>query len=331
MQYWNQNEVTNALEPWFQDNDRAIPTGQDLVLGSGTVLSCRWQAGKCTIPRIGFAISRSIAASRWQTYAHRPMKRPDSPDKQARGIDMHKQNKQEEPGSTVPWVAPCSPHSSMKTHEKKRYSKMYGKPNSAQTASAGWLQSWLQGDSNTRHTSKVHHDMNNATPCVIVLAEAKLSDARQDRVSSRNTYQCSTAASWATTIVVHNSLTSHDSVELIHHNPAAKSHLKSLIMRPLEGDCLTVWGVYLASDDPRRREELYQVIQHAMSSENDKASHAGLPLPYTIMAGDMNAALCNQCVQRLDTKDAKQKECTKSLHQVMQTMHQSWPKDHSPA
>ena len=28
-----------------------------------------------------------------------------------------------------------------------------------------------------------------------------------------------------------------------------------------------------------------------MSSEDKKASHAGLPLPYNIIAGDMNAAL----------------------------------------
>ncbi len=51
---------------------------------------------------------------------------------------------------------------------------------------------------------------------------------------------------------------------------------------------LTIWGVYLPSDDLRKREKLYQVIQDAMSRENDKTSHAGLPLPYNIMAGDMN-------------------------------------------
>jgi len=47
-----------------------------------------------------------------------------------------------------------------------------------------------------------------------------------------------------------------------------------------------IWGVYLPSDDLRKREELHEVIQDAMSSENDKASHTGLQLPYKIMAGD---------------------------------------------
>lgn len=37
--------------------------------------------------------------------------------------------------------------------------------------------------------------------------------------------------------------------------------------------------------------ELYQVIKDAMRSEDSKASHASLPLPYNIVGGDMNAAL----------------------------------------
>jgi len=98
-------------------------------------------------------------------------------------------------------------------------------------------------------------------------------------------------------IVVHKSLTSQNSLELIDHNhPAAKSHLKTLRIKPPGSDCLTIWGVYLPSDDLHKREELYQVIQDAISSENDKASHADLPLPYNIMAGDMNAALFKQDV-----------------------------------
>ncbi len=59
-----------------------------------------------------------------------------------------------------------------------------------------------------------------------------------------------------------------------------------------------MWGVYLPSDDLQKREELREVIQDTMSSENDKASHAGLPLPCNIMAGDMKAALFEQNVQR---------------------------------
>ncbi len=95
----------------------------------------------------------------------------------------------------------------------------------------------------------------------------------------------------------------------------------------MEGDCLTVWEVCLPSNDSRKGQDLHQVSQDAMRSENDKASHAGLPLPYSIMAGDMNAALCNQDVQ------INKLDMTKTVYQnrVMQTRHQSWPKYHSPA
>ena len=47
MQYWSQNEVTNTFESWFQDNNRTIPA--DKILGSITMLSCKWQTGKCQI------------------------------------------------------------------------------------------------------------------------------------------------------------------------------------------------------------------------------------------------------------------------------------------
>ena len=68
---------------------------------------------------------------------------------------------------------------------------------------------------------------------------------------------------------------------------------------------MTIWGVYLPSDDLHKREVLYQVITDSMSSEDKKASLAGLPMPYNIIAGDMNAALFKQDVQRAkpDTKD----------------------------
>ncbi len=87
-----------------------------------------------------------------------------------------------------------------------------------------------------------------------------------------------------------------------------------------------VWGVYLPSDDLRNREEQHEVIQDAMSSENDKASHAGLQLPYKIMAGDMNAALFKQDVQRtkVDIKDAEHQEVIKDLH-----LHTTDPDKHT--
>ena len=54
---------------------------------------------------------------------------------------------------------------------------------------------------------------------------------------------------------------------------------------------------------------MYQVIQDAMRSERQEASHAGLPQPYNIIAGDMNAALFKEDVQRtkLNIKDKHQK------------------------
>jgi len=123
-----------------------------------------------------------------------------------------------------------------------------------------------------------------------VLPETKLTDARQDRVffqehlpgyalfhsctQSNNSGHCRTG-SGGVAIAVHKSLTSQNSVELIRHK-----------------------GLSLASDHLQKREELYQVIQDAVSSENNKASHAGLPLPCNIMAGDMKAALFEQNVQR---------------------------------
>ena len=73
---------------------------------------------------------------------------------------------------------------------------------------------------------------------------------------------------------------------------------------------------YLPSDDLQKREALYQVTTGSMSSEDKKASHAGLPLPYNIIAGDMNAALFKQDVQRAkpDIKDAKHQKVIGDLH-----------------
>ena len=157
-------------------------------------------------------------------------------------------------------------------------------------------------------------------PWIIVLTETKLTDARQDRVvfqeylpeytlfhscvKGNASGHCITG-SGGVAIAVHKSLISQNLVELIdHNNPAAKSHLKTLKTKPPGKDCLTIWGVYLPSD-LQKREVLYQVITGSMSSKDTKASLAGLPLPYNIMAGDMNAALFKQDVQRakLDVKD----------------------------
>ncbi len=72
----------------------------------------------------------------------------------------------------------------------------------------------------------------------------------------------------------------------------------------------------------QKREELYQVIQDAKSCENKKASHAGLPLPYNIMVGDMNAAPFKQDVQRAKLEATHQK-LIKTLH-----LHATAPDEH---
>ncbi len=130
-------------------------------------------------------------------------------------------------------------------------------------------------------------------PWIIRLTETKLTDARQDRVffqdylpeytlyhscvKGNDSGHCRTG-SGGVAIAVHKSLTSQNSVELIdHNNPAAKSHLKTLRIKPPGSDCLTIWGVYLPSNNLQKRQELYQVITDCVRSEDKKASLAGLP------------------------------------------------------
>ncbi len=169
-------------------------------------------------------------------------------------------------------------------------------------------------------------------PWVIVLTKTKLTDAKQDRVffqeylpdytmyhscvKGNDSGHCRTR-SGGVAIAVHKSLTSQNSVELIDHNsPAAKSHLKTLKIEPPGSDCLTIWGVYLPSDKLQKREVLYQVITDYVRSEDKKASLAGLPMPYNIMAGDMNAALFKQDVQtaKPDAKDTIHQKFIRDLH-----------------
>ena len=167
---------------------------------------------------------------------------------------------------------------------------------------------------------------------VIVLTETKLTDARQDRVffqeylpdytlyhsfvKGNDSGHCRTG-SGGVAIAVHKSLTSQNSVEWIdHNNPAAKSHLKTLKIYPPGSDCLTMWGVYLPSDNLQKREVLYQVITDCVRSEDQKASLAGLPMPYNIIAGNMNASLFKQDVQRAkpDAKDTMHQKLIRDLH-----------------
>ncbi len=159
-------------------------------------------------------------------------------------------------------------------------------------------------------------------PWVIVMTETTLTDIKQDRLffepylpeyklyhscGEGNSGHCR-PGSGGVTVAVHNSLTTQISTETISHNhPAAKAYRKTLKIKPSGSDCLTRWGVYLPIDDMQKREQLYQVVQNDVKLEADKAARAGLPQPYDVMAGDMNAALFTGDVQRtqLDMKDIR--------------------------
>jgi len=167
---------------------------------------------------------------------------------------------------------------------------------------------------------------------IIVQTETKLTDPKQDRVffhkylsgytllnscvKENDSGHCRTG-SGGVAIAVHTYLTCQSLVELIvHNNLAAKSHLKTLGMRLPGSDCLNIWKVNLPSNDLQMREVLYQVIADSTSCKDKRASHAGLPLPYNIMAGGMNAALFKQDVQRakFDIKDTQHQNCIRDLH-----------------
>ena len=122
MQYWSQNEVTSIFVSWFQDNNRTIPAGQDLREHYRAVMQMANRIVQNS--RSGFAMSRSIAESRWQTNAQRPMKIPDSPDIQATE-NGHAQAKKAATTKLHCTLGKSlfSLHTSMKTH-----SKIYKKP-----------------------------------------------------------------------------------------------------------------------------------------------------------------------------------------------------------
>jgi len=178
-------------------------------------------------------------------------------------------------------------------------------------------------------------------PWIIVLtAESWLMQSKTE-CSFTNTYQnkqCWTAASRAMTAVVeldleewqavHTYLTSQNLVELIATTTTILQprHTWSctLRIRPPGSDCETMRGVYLPSNDLQKREELYQVITDCMSSEDKRASHAGLPMPYNIMAGGMNAAL-QMWLQHVCTRFAEHFNVPSStLQKAKITQYSSW-------
>ncbi len=145
MQYWSQNEVTNTFESLFQDN-RTIPAGQDLREHYHAVMQVANRVEQNS--RNGFATDRSIAASRWQTNAQRPMEVPDSPVIQATGNGRTQSKK------VATTRLHCTLGNSLSSLDTSAriHEKIHKKSKLTHTASAGLL-SWLQGKSkHQRHS-----------------------------------------------------------------------------------------------------------------------------------------------------------------------------------
>ena len=147
--------MTYTFESWFHDNNRTIPAGQDLREHYHAVMQMANRVVQK--PRTGLAISRSLAASRWQTNAQRPMEIPDSPGIQATK-NGHAQARKAATTRLHSTLGNSRPnlHTSMNTHRK-----LYKKPKLTHTASKGRLMSWLQGECKTRTTGKMQHDVDD--------------------------------------------------------------------------------------------------------------------------------------------------------------------------
>ncbi|DBA92484.1 TPA: hypothetical protein ACH3X1_002717 [Trebouxia sp. C0004] len=151
------------------------------------------------------------------------------------------------------------------SHTDKRYASTK-KKKKVHIPPAATILTWNVTGSTTM-PDELRQIAHQRKPGIIVLTETKLTDALEDLpeytllhscVKGNDSGHCSTG-SGGLAIAAHKSLTSQNSVELIDHTPAAKSHLKTLRNKPPGSDCLTIWGVYLPSNDLRKREMLYQL------------------------------------------------------------------------
>ncbi len=162
-------------------------------------------------------------------------------------------------------------------------------------------------------------------PWVIILTETKFTDIKADRqllkpflpqyklyhsFEKGREKQQSRSGSGGVTVAIHESLATQHSVEAIDLNdPAAKAHCKAVKLQPPGSECLTIWGVYLPCDDMQKREKLYALMQHRVQTEAEHATKNNLPPSEHIVAGDMNAALFPEDVQRQTTsKDKRHQE-----------------------
>ena len=104
------------------------------------------------------SVCNNEAASRWHRNAQKPKEIPDSPDIQVAG-NGHRQSRKVATTRLHPNLS--NSRSSLHT-STKMHGKIHKKPRSIHAASAGRLMSWLQGESRTKTTDKVHHDRNEA-------------------------------------------------------------------------------------------------------------------------------------------------------------------------
>ena len=177
-------------------------------------------------------------------------------------------------------------------------------------------------------------------PCIMVLTETKLTQLEQDRkmlntclpdyklyhsrVKGHKTGKQRTGSA-GVTIAVHTSLTTQNSVQLIHlDHPAAKGHCKCLKIQP------PVWGVYVPCTDMHTRKEVYNLLQTEMQTQDKIALEAGSSKPCHILAGDMNAALYMDDRQTsVHPEDAMHQELMQTLKMHTTDKHQGMPRSRS--
>ena len=203
---------------------------------------------------------------------------------------------------------------------------------------------------NVMGTTTVLDELQNLAqkhkPCIMVLTETKLTELEQDRkmlntclpdykvyhsrVKGHKTGKRRTGSA-GVTIAVHASLTTQNSVQLIHlDHPAAKGHCKCLKIQPPGSDALTIWGVYVPCTDMHTRKEVYNLLQTEMQTQDKIALEAGSSKPCHILAGDMNAGLYMDDRQTgVHPEDAMHQELMQTLKMHTTDKHQGMPRSRS--
>ena len=103
----------------------------------------------------------------------------------------------------------------------------------------------------------------------------RLSDLSCDK--SRGKHQCR-AGSGGVTLVVHESLTMHNAVDVINtNNPAATAHCKAIRLQPPGSERINIWGLYMPWDDLHNREQLHLMQIHVQNEAEQAAKDGAQP------------------------------------------------------